>query len=271
MTTALFNMTDRFARWREWEPNPILIKELRQAVRSHILSGVLMLLLVMLFIGGVVTLAGQSVLQGEVAGTARNMFDAFLAVLAVGSLVIIPLYTGIRVAIEQYQSDMILYTPLPVTKLVQGKFLGGAYLAGLFYSVCMPFMTFCLLLRGLDWLTIQFVLLALFAATCVAIIAAIAAAVSPFPVVPKLILGTAFAGGLMVVCWLLLNFFFGVVRVGAGPLLTHGGFLLRFLSIGGMAMFGAMWSYSLSISHIIKDSRPDDQYDYKPKFEQPNG
>jgi len=271
MTTAFFNMTDRFARWREWEPNPILIKELRQAVRSHILSGVLMLLLVMLFIGGVVTLAGQSVLQGEAAGTARNMFDAFLAVLAVGNLVIIPLYTGVRVAIEQYQSDMILYTPLPVTKLVQGKFLGGAYLAGLFYSVCMPFMTFCLLLRGLDWLTIQFVLLALFAATCVAIIAAIAVAVSPFPVVLKLFLGTAFAGGLVLVCWLLVGFLFGVVRAGIGPMLSSNGFIPRFVSISGLAMIGGMYSYSVSITHIIRDKYPDDQYDYKPTFEQPNG
>jgi len=132
MTTAFSNMTGRFARWREWEPNPILIKELRQAVRSHVLTGVLILLLVMLFIGGVTALAGQNILQGKVAETARNMFDAFLAVLAGGSLVVIPLYTGIRVALEQHQSDLILYTPLSVTKLVQGKFLGGEYLAGLF-------------------------------------------------------------------------------------------------------------------------------------------
>jgi len=123
----------------------------------------------------------------------------------------------------------------------------------------------------LDWLTIQFVLLVLFAATCVAIIAAIAAAVLPFPVLPKLFLGAAFAGSLVVVCWLLVIFFFGVVRSGAGPLLASSSFLPRFLPVCGMAMFGAMYSYSLSISHITKDSRPDDQYDYKPKFEQPNG
>jgi hypothetical protein len=267
MTPAFLKMTGRLARWREWEPNPVLLKELRQAVRSHVLSGVLILLLVLLFVGGVVTLA----VQGEAAATARNMFDAFLAVLAAGSLVIIPLYTGIRVAIEQHQSDLILYTPLPVTKLVQGKFLGGAYLAGLFYSVCMPFMTFCLLLRGLDWLTIQFVLLVLFATTCVAIIAAIAAAVSPFPVLPKLFLGVAFAGGLMFVCWRLVIFFFHVVRLGAGPLLARSGFFTSFLAVCGMAMIGAMFFYSQSISHIIKDCRPDDQLDYKPKFEQSNG
>ena len=39
-----------FINWREWELNPIVIKELRQAVRSWAVTGMLLLFLIVLFI-----------------------------------------------------------------------------------------------------------------------------------------------------------------------------------------------------------------------------
>ena len=36
----------RLAHWREWELNPVVVKELRQAVRSWAVTGMLMLFLV---------------------------------------------------------------------------------------------------------------------------------------------------------------------------------------------------------------------------------
>ena len=254
-----------------WEPNPILLKELRQAVRSNVLTGVLMLFLVMLFLGSMASMAGQTMIRGEVVELGRNMFDACLTVLAVSSLVVIPLYTGIRVALEQHQSDMILFTPLPVTKLVQGKVLGGICLAGLFYSVCLPFMTFTSLLRGLDWLTIQFVLIMLFIAICVAVLASVAVAVLPFRVLFKLIWGVVFAGSLAVICKWLLFFFFDVVRSGAAPLLESGAFWSGFIGVFGVSMVGAMAAYSVSISHIIKDSRPGNIHGYNSQLARFNG
>lgn len=268
MKVAAFK--NHFANWREWEPNPILIKELRQAVRSNVLTGVLMLFLVMLFLGSVGSMAGQTMIRGEVVELGRNMFDACLAVLAVSSLVVIPLYTGIRVALEQHQSDLILFTPLPVTKLVQGKVLGGICLAGLFYSVCLPFMTFTSLLRGLDWLTIQFVLFVLFIAICVAVMAAVAVAVLPFRFVFKLLFGVAFAGSLAVICMLLLGFFFDVVRSGAAPLLGNSNFYLNAMVFCGFALFSALASYSLAIANIVTNTHGNDSYG-EIKFKPSNG
>ena len=262
MNARLSAIKSHFANWREWELNPIVIKELRQAVRSRILSGILMLFLLLLFLGSVASLAGQGMARGEILEMGPKMFDACLAVLAVSSLVFIPIYTGIRLALEQHEADLVLYTPLPVPKLVQGKFLAGVYIAGLFFSVCAPFMTFSTLLRGIDWLTIQFVLFVLFFAICVAVLVAIAVAVLPFPVLIKLAFGGAFALALIVVCYLLLLFFFGVVQSGIGPSLRRSSFGYSFASLFGLAMFGAWTSYSLSITYIVKNSSQDDPHGY---------
>src|ERR1700744_534239 len=67
----LYRMTDsissifvrfksHFANWREWELNPIVIKELRQAVRSWAVTGMLLLFLAVLFIAAVGFLVTQS-------------------------------------------------------------------------------------------------------------------------------------------------------------------------------------------------------------------
>ena len=260
MNARLAAIKSHCTNWREWEPNPVLLKELRQAVRSQVLSGILMLFLLMLFLGSVASLAGQGMARGEIFEMGRNMFDACLAVLAISSLVIVPIYTGIRVALEQHQADLILYTPLPVPKLVQGKFLGGVCIAGLFFSACVPFMAFSSLLRGIDWLTIQFVLFVLFFAICVAILAAIAVAVLRLPVLIKLACGGAFAGALVLVCDLLLVFFFGVVQSGFAPLLKSPSFGYSFASMFGLATFAAWASYSLAIFYIVKNTSQGDSH-----------
>lgn len=257
MTATFTSFKSHFAALREWEPNPILVKELRQAVRSRILISMLMFFLGAIFLASVASLTRQVALSGDVLQMGRNMFDACLAVLSISTLVFIPLYTGIRVALEKHQSDLILFTPLPVTKLVQGKVLGGMYIAALFFSVCMPFMMVCTLLRGLDWLTIQFVLLVLFATIGAAVLAAIAVAVLPVPVFVKFLFGAAYVGGLIVACGLLLLFLFGVVQSGAAPLLHSANFWDGLPLPAGVVAFVAMVSYGFSLSFIVTHRDPE--------------
>jgi hypothetical protein len=259
-----------FTHWREWELNPIVVKELRQAVRSHILPGMLLLLLAMLFLASVTSLGGQSIFMDRASEMGQGMFNTCLVVLMITSLIFIPLYTGIRLALERHRSDLMFFTPLPVTKLVHGKLLSGMYLAGLFFSVCMPFMAFSSLLRGLDLVTIQFVLVLLFGAICVAILAAIAVAALPFHIILKTLFGLAFAAGLIVVCGFLLIFFFGVVKSGAASLVRSPAFWDGFMVTFGMVAFGVMVSYGLSISFIAKHRYPPDPYGYHLKVEQPH-
>jgi hypothetical protein len=250
------------ANLREWEPNPILVKELRQAVRSHVLTGALLLLLVALFLAAAASLSGQNIFTGRTSQMGQGMFNACLVMLAIASLVFIPLFTGVRLALERHKSDLMFVTPLPVTKLVHGKLLSGMYLAGLFFCVSAPFMAFSTLLRGLDLLTVQFVLLLLFAAVFIAVLAAIAIAVLPFHIFLKSFFGVAFGGGLVVLCGLLLIFFFGVVQSGVAVLVRRAGFWDGFMTVFGMGAFSVMVSYGFSISFIASHRRPSDPYGF---------
>src|SRR5881394_64186 len=133
-----------FANWRQWEWNPVLLKELRQAVRSHALNGMLMLLLILLFLSALSVFAthGFSATANQQLG--RWTFQVLLIVLTAISLLFVPLYTGVRLASERLESevDLMFSTPLPTTRIVRGKLFCGAYLAAMFFSVCAPFMAF---------------------------------------------------------------------------------------------------------------------------------
>lgn len=159
---------NHLSAWREWELNPIVIKELRQAVRSWAVTGMLLLFLVVLFVASVVFLAMGSYDQDTALGS--QMFSAFTVILAIASVLFIPLYMGIRVASERQENnpDLFYISTLTPARIIRGKFLCGLYMAVLFFSACMPFMAFTNLLRGVDLPTIFFILFCLFLAVCAA-------------------------------------------------------------------------------------------------------
>ena len=96
---------NHFTNWREWELNPIVIKELRQAVRSWAVTGMLLLFLTVLFITSLVFLVGQSFNVHENTELGGTMFQAFAVILAGASILFIPLYIGVRVGAERVESN----------------------------------------------------------------------------------------------------------------------------------------------------------------------
>lgn len=243
-------------RFREWEPNPILLKELRQAMHSRIFIGMLMTLLVALLLVATALAAGQGIteIRGWLVG--QSMFNAFLIVLAVISLVFIPLYTGVRLAAERHRLDLMFYTLVSDAKIVRGKLSSGVYLSVLFFSVCMPFMTFSSLFGGVDLPTVSFVLAVLFTAVCVAILAAVAIGSMPLYLFPKAFVGLVFTIALVVGCGFLLFFFFGVVRSGVGMLMHSGHFWSGFIPALIIATLVAFWLYAIAVSAITVVRHP---------------
>src|SRR5450432_1513653 len=170
-----------FLNWREWELNPIIIKELRQAVRSWAVTGMLLLFLTVLFITSLGFLVAQRFdadVNMQLGGT---MFSAFMIILAGASVFFIPLYVGIRVAAERQENnpDLLYVSTLSPARIIRGKFFCGAYMALLFFSACMPFMAFTNLLRGVDLPTVFFILFYLFLVVCAANMIAIFCACLP--------------------------------------------------------------------------------------------
>lgn len=167
----IIGIRNHLANWREWELNPIVIKELRQAVRSWAVTGMLLLFLTVLFISSIALLVFQAFDVGnEDVQLGSVMFSVFVTILAAASIFFIPLYAGIRVAAERQENnpDLFYVSTLSPARIILGKFLCSAYMVLLFFSACMPFMAFTNLLRGVDLPTIFFILFYLFLVVCVA-------------------------------------------------------------------------------------------------------
>ncbi len=143
-----------------WDLNPVVVKELRQAVRNWFVIGVLLLLLLILFVAMVMYVITESIGATANPTLGRSVFQLFFGILSVGSMIFIPGYTGTRFAKEREDAnvDLMFITTLTPGQIIRGKILCGVILTGLFFSVFMPFMAFTYLLRGIDLPSIFIVL-----------------------------------------------------------------------------------------------------------------
>ncbi len=141
--------------------NPIVVKELRQAVQGKFLIAVIICFLCLqLLTMGIFLITDESISESFDAGL--KIFRVLLSILFGTCLLFVPAYTGLRLATERADADvdLLFITTLRPRSIIWGKFLSGLVLTVLLYSTCMPFMAFTYLLRGIDLPSI-FILLAL--------------------------------------------------------------------------------------------------------------
>lgn len=243
---------NHLANWREWELNPIVIKELRQAVRSWAVTGMLLLFLTVLFISSIAFLVFQAFDVGnEDVQLGSAMFSTFVTILAVASIFFIPLYVGIRVATERQENnpDLFYVSTLSPARIILGKFLCSAYMALLFFSACMPFMAFTNLLRGVDLPTVFFILFYLFLVVCVtnmiSIFLACIPASRPFKILFALL---GFIGSWWIIIPM-VSFSFLFLRTGIGASMGERNFwigTLTAISIG-LAITGLFFVLAVAL------------------------
>jgi hypothetical protein len=143
--------------------NPIVVKELRQAVQSRFVTSVLLLfLIVQLFIVGMALISAgvDAVSENPENYLGRSVFRVLQGILLGTCLLFIPGYTGLRLASERSEVnlDLLFITTLRPRAIIWGKFLSALILAVVVFSACAPFMTFTYLLRGIDVPTILLIL-----------------------------------------------------------------------------------------------------------------
>ena len=251
MTTAFIKLKCRFANWREWELNPVVVKELRQAVRSWTVTGVLLLFLTVLFIASVGFLVSQS-FEGDVnEQLGSTLFGTFVSILAGASILFIPLYTGIRIATERPDSnpDLLYVSTLTPGQIIRGKFLSGAYITVLFFSACMPFMAFTNLLRGVDLPSVFFILFALFLVVCALNQAAIFLACLPLSRPFKILIALY---GFFQSFWIIVSLVFGAITTmhsGVGTMMGERNFWIATATVvsAGLAIVGLLYALSVAL------------------------
>ena len=181
------------AWWREWEFNPMVVKELRQAMHSWFVAGAILLLLAVFFFVAMNVLLFQHVsgMRGNLGMESLSVFMGFMSVVTLG---FIPSYVGVRMAIERASAnaELMYISTLTPERIIRGKLISGVALLFLFYCACLPFMTLCYLLRGVDVPTIFLLAGLLFLMNCVIIQAAVFIAAFPAHWILKAILGAFF-------------------------------------------------------------------------------
>lgn len=235
----------------------MLLKELRQAMRNPILTGTLMFLLASLFLVWLAIVARQNFLIGENSGTGLQVARSFLALLTGVSLIFVPLYTGIRFAVERGTpaGELMFVTALPVWRIIRGKFLSAAYIQILFFSVFLPFLAVASLLRGVDLPTIFFLLLCLYIIVCVAVQGAVALACIPLPLLGKIGLGVLFTAALASAGWGIIALFFYMLEAGIGTLVDSTGFWFLFVMFILMATAAYLVLYGISVAMAFDERR----------------
>ena len=149
--------------------NPIVVKELRQAVQGKFVAAALLLLLIV----QLAALGIYIVSSGDFAGrydAGRNAFMFLLAILMAICLIFVPAYTAIRLAFERDTNvDLLFVTTIKPSAIVWGKLFAALTITVLIFSACMPFMVFTYWLRGIDLPSIFVLLMASFLVVAVAV------------------------------------------------------------------------------------------------------
>lgn len=200
--------------------NPIVVKELRQAVQSKFVVAVLLLFLILqLGVLGVFLITQGMLSSGGTnfdfqAG--REAFMILQAILLATCMLFLPAYTGLRMGAERsdVNVDLLFITTIQPRSIVSGKVLAAIILALVIFSACTPFMTFTYLLRGLDLFSIAFVVLIDFAAVLLSVQLAVLVAAIPGNRILKAVLGLALLTGLVFIYAGTVSATVELVRVG---------------------------------------------------------
>jgi hypothetical protein len=249
--------------WQNIELNPVLVKELRQAVRSRVLTSAVMTLLVAMFLAAAAFLVRHGFIPDQDAELGLPVFRAFLGILTTASAFFLPLFICLRLAAERREGglDLMFITAMKPGEIVMGKLLCGGCLCLLFLCVCMPFMAFTNLLRGLDLPTVLFVLVCLYSVVWLELQVGIVIACVPAVAAVKMFVLFIYALLLGLGAYGLFVFF--SMLVGSGVASTMGsvhfwvGFAVFLAIIGGVIRV----FYKMSVSLIINDTRPRGYYD----------
>jgi hypothetical protein len=234
--------------------NPIVVKELRQAVRSKFVVGLLLffLLVQVSYLGiSLAVWASERRLDAPDFQAGRLAFGVIQGILLGTCFLFIPAYTGARLAAERSDTnvDLLFITTLSPRAIIAGKVLAALVLTVLIFSACAPFMTFTYLLRGIDVPSILLVLAIDFGAVVLAVQLDVFLAVASPNRVFKVILGLLSVAGLGFAFIGLMIGTLDVLNVGGGPLLESPAFWPRagVIASGALAVFGLLFAWSVAL------------------------
>lgn len=239
----------------EWVP-PILVKELRQAMRNRLVIWILMLLLGAFVFGSgfLMSMAKMGTLSTTIkAGTMAPAGPAYFQILFTGFVVpiflFVPLYVSGNLISEKSNGtlELIATTTLSEHQIVFGKVASGLGL-GLFYlALVVPFFLLAFFMRGIDLVAILATVLMSALMLCGAIYWAMFWTVMRVNKAVKMFFYLIALGGLFLIIGLASAMSVGIMETGAGIFLEGLPWVIFFMTFW---VIGVLFAHAISIDQI---------------------
>lgn len=150
---------DRLESWAEkvsdWI-NPILVKEVRQALKSWTFLATFLLLLLSSWLVSIfgVLFAGSSIQFGRMG---MSFFYFYIGILSFASYIVVPFLAYRSLLSERDQStfEVLSITTLRPKQIIWGKLLTAVVQLFVYFSALTPFIAFTYLMGGIDILSIM--------------------------------------------------------------------------------------------------------------------
>lgn len=192
---------DSLTRLSDWF-NPILIKEMRQALRSWQFALSFLLLLVACW---VVTIGGVAVIGPSIyyAAGGGELLRAYYFILSLPLLIVVPFAAFRSLAAEREDNtyDLVSITTLRPRQIISGKLASAVVQMIMFFSAITPCLAFTYLLRGVDTPTIALLLVYTFLASFALSLLGLLLATLPRQRYGQILLSIGFVGLLLYVSY----------------------------------------------------------------------
>jgi len=235
--------------------NPIVVKEMRQAVKGRFTTWTLMIFLaVQLLIIGMVLVLSKDLGKNFEAG--RGLFSGLVSVLLFVCLFVLPVFTGFRLSSERFSSnvDLFFITTLKPWQIIWGKFFTSMVVALLFFAAALPFLTLTYLFRGLDLPSIFIMLSFSFLLVAGGVQLSIFLASLPGGIVSRVIRFLFLLVALFVLYQTTFIMSFGMMYQGIGSTIATWEFWRNALSIAALVIMAIGLLFSLSVALIASPS-----------------
>ncbi len=245
--------------------NPIVVKEIRQAVHGRFLAGLLLFFLIFQLATLGLFLLSNGITTIDIVGGAsygEQVFGILFGILSFATVVCVPIYAAIRIHGERSGQSMALFfiSTLSPRRIITGKLASNLAITLLIQSACLPYLSFTYFLRGIDLPTVFVALVVNLLVSALAIQAAIFCAALRATRVLKVLIGLAGLGWLIALFSMVLVYAIALPMQGVGSRLVTWEFwgpAAFMLTLGGL-LFGLLFFLSVAmITHRVANrARP---------------
>jgi len=147
-----------------FEPNPVLVRELKQFVRNRMLLYFMLSYLGVLAVVTILVMVEPAAMKGIGRytlgwlwfenGTSNEMFRFVMLTYYLFTSTLLMLFGAVKMGNERLHNDLGFFTTLPPRRVVSGKLMLGVFVSLVFLSVSLPFATIAYMMRGLDLLLV---------------------------------------------------------------------------------------------------------------------